>query len=573
MRKVLVILVALALLIGTQIVVANAAVMTFRQRFGGPSGDDVARGIFVDSNYIYIVGRTRSTGSGAWDLFLAIFKKDDNSLGCIRAVDIGGADDFGQAVLAYGGNVYVIGYTDYTVFPYSPPNILLVKFDTSCAVIDAKVYDIDFGDIPYGLSISPDGYLYIAGMSSSAAHLLKVKTLDLSIVWARGVRIAGGGDSANSVTISGNKLYVTGRTFANDLFVAKFDAASGNLEASKVFPTPQFEEGRDIVVAGDKVYVAGIHQLPTGNQEFLFMKLDTNLNLELAKTFGTPEVEDIFSLSMVGGLAYAVGYSSHFGSQDVVLFAVNPSTGDLSHAFVLGDGATIQGAYDSASTGTCLIYTGDTNGWPLSYRVLDLDEVNAATIGFLPPPPVSPSSNPVTPTSISFTLTTPPFMPGPPIPNYDAFYSWFCPDALVVSTTTTSTALTTSTLSTTVTSVVGTTTTVYDVRTTTITQTSVTTTTSTSSTTTTLTQTATTTRTETTTLTQSTTYSTTYSTTTTLSTTLTHSTTTTLSTTTTSTQYFAEPVTTYVLPALLAVIAALLGASLVVGRRRRPFPY
>jgi hypothetical protein len=403
-------------------------------------------------------------------------------------------------------------------------------------------------------------------MSSSAAHLLKVETSNLNIVWARSVRIAGGGDSANSVTFSGNKLYVTGRTFANDLFVARFDAALGNLEVYNIFRTLQFEEGRDIVFADGKVYVAGIHQLPTGNQEFLFMKLDPNtLNQELAKTFGTPGVEDIFSLSMVGGLAYAVGYSNHFGSFDVVLFAVNPSTGDLSHAFVLGDGATIQGAYDSASTGTCLIYTGDTNGWSLSYRVLDLDEVNAATIGFLPPPPVSPSSNLVTPTSISFTLTTPPFTSG--LGNYDAFYSWFCPDALVVSTTTTSTVLTTSTLSTTVTSVVGSTTTVYDVRTTTITQTSVTTTTS--STTTTLTQTATTTRTETTTLTQSTTYSTT----TTLSTTLTYSTTTTLSTTTTSTQYFAEPVTTYVLPALLAVIAALLGASLVVGRRRRALPY
>jgi hypothetical protein len=564
MRKVLVILVALALLVGTQIVVANAALDTSRQRFGGPN-PDFARGIFVDSNYIYIVGRTRSTISGTLDLFLAIFRAD-NSFKCRVAVDIGGVDDFGQAVVAYGGNVYVIGHTDYNVLPYSPPNILLVKFNTDCQVIAAKVYDIDFGDIPYGLTISPDGlYLYIAGFSSSAAHLLKVKTLDLSIEWARSVRIAGGGDSANSITISGNKLYVTGRTFANDLFVARFDAVSGNLEAYNIFRTLEFEEGRDIVVAGGKVYVAGIHQLPTGNQEFLFMRLNPDtLNQELAKAFGTSGVEDIFSLSMVGNLAYAVGYTSHFGSFDVVLFAVNPSTGDLSHAFVLGDGATDQGAYDSASTGTCLIYTGATNDWPLSYRVLDLDGVNDATI-FFSTPSGSPSSNLVTPTSISFTLTTLLIMPGSG--NYDAFYSWFCPDALVVSTTTTSTVLTTSTLSTTVTSVVGSTTTVYDVRTTTITQTSVTT--ATSSTTTTLTQTATTTRTETTTLTQSTTYSTT----TTLSTTLTYSTTTTLSTTTTSTQYFAEPVSTYVLPALLAVIAALLGASLVVGRRRRALPY
>ena len=408
MRKVLVMLVALALLIGTQIVVANAALDTSRRRFGGPSGDDVARGIFVDSDYIYIVGRTRSTGTGAWDLFLAIFNRADNSLRCIRAVDIGGADDFGQAVVAYGGSVYVIGYTDYTVFPYYPLNILLVKFDTDCQVITAKVYDIDINDIPYGLTISPDGqYLYIAGFSSSAAHLLKVKTSDLSIEWARKVTITGAGDSANSVTISGSKLYVTGRTSANDLFVARFNAA-GDFDGSnayKVFRTLEFEEGRDIVVAGGKVYVAGIHQV-SGNQEFLFMKLDPNtLNLELARAFGTSGVEDIFSLSMVGGLAYAVGYSNHFGSFDVVLFAVNPSTGYLSHAFVIGDGATNQAAYDSASTGTCLIYTGATNGWPLSYRVLDLDEVNDAAIGFSTPS-VSPSNNIVFPTSISFTLTT-----------------------------------------------------------------------------------------------------------------------------------------------------------------------
>jgi hypothetical protein len=312
------------------------------------------------------------------------------------------------------------------------------------------------------------------------------------------------------------------------------------------------------------VYVAGNYYDPVKQREFLFMRLDTNLNLELAKPFGTNAIDEVSSLSMVGGLAYAVGMSNFFGSPDAALFAVNPSTGDLSHAFVLARDASDQVARDSASTGSCLIYTGVSNGWPAFYGVLDT--VTAGTISFTISSPtpsiVTPTVTPAfpTPTATGFTpaFNTPAMG--------DAFYSWFCPDALVVSTTTTSTVLTTSTLSTTVTSVVGTTTTVYDVRTTTITQTSVTT--ATSSTTTTLTQTATTTRTETTTLTQSTTYSTT----TTLSTTLTYSTTTTLSTTTTSTQYFAEPVSTYVLPALLAVIAALIGASLVVGRGRRTFP-
>jgi hypothetical protein len=563
MRKVLVMLVALALLIGTQIVVANAAVVTFRQLFGG-SNPDSARGIFVDSNHIYIVGETNSFGPNTPNLFLSIFRLD-NSHKCSVAVDLGsGYYERAWKVVAHGGNVYVSGDTNYG----GNPNVLVVKFDTNCNVLGAAVYDIDGTDLPFGLSISPDGStLYIAGFSASAAHLLAVRTSDFSVAWAKLFRVTGGGDAANSVTFSGNKLYVTGRTSTGDLFVSRFDAASGNHEASKVFSTPQPEEGRDVVVAGGKVYVAGIYDDPVKQREFLFMRLDTNLNLELAKTFGTNAFDDVTSLSMVGGLAYAVGMSNFFGSPDAALFAVNPSTGDLSHAFVLARDASVQVAQDSASTGSCLIYTGVSDGWPAFYGVLDT--VTAGTISFTISSP--------TPSIATPTVTPALLIPPPPATGFtptfntpamgDAFYSWFCPGALVVSTTTTSTVLTTSTLSTTVTSVVGSTTTVYDVRTTTITQTSVTT--ATSSTTTTLTQTATTTRTETTTLTQSTTYSTT----TTLSTTLTYSTTTTLSTTTTSTQYFAEPVSTYVLPALLAVIAALLGASLVVGRRRRALPY
>jgi len=551
----------LAALIGTQIVAANAAVVTFRQLFGG-SNPDFARGIFVDSNYIYVVGETNSFGPNPPNLFLSIFRLD-NSHKCSVAVDLG-VIERGWKVVAYGGNVYVSGDTNYG----GNPNVLVVKFDTNCNVLGAAVYDIDATnpDLPFGLFISSDGStLYIAGFSTNGAHLLAVRTSDFSVAWAKLFKVTGGGDAANSVTFSGNKLYVTGRTSTNDLFVSRFDAASGNHEASKVFTTPQLEEGRDVVVAGGKVYVAGIYDDPVKQREFLFMRLDTNLNLELAKTFGTNAFDDVSSLSMVGGLAYAVGMSNYFGSPDAALFAVDPSTGDLSHAFVLARDASVQNAQDSASTGSCLIYTGFSDNWPAFYGVLDT--VTAGTISFTissPSPSIAtPSVTPAfpTPTATGFapTFNTP--------AAGDAFYSWFCPDALVVSTTTTSTVLTTSTLSTTVTSVVGSTTTVYDVRTTTITQTSITTTTS--STTTTLTQTATTTRTDTTTLTQSTTYSTT----TTLLTTLTHSTTTTLSTTTTSTQYFAEPVTTYVLPALLAVIAALLGASLVVGRRRRALPY
>jgi hypothetical protein len=526
MRNVLGTLVVLAVLIGTQIVAENAEAGLYRLLFGG-THSDIARGIFVDSNYIYIVGHTSSFGPNPTDptnLFLSIFKMD-NTHKCSVAVDLGrGISERGWRVVAHEGTVYVVGDTNYGANPY---NILLVKFDTNCNVLGVAVYNIDGDDQPWDLSISPDGStLYIAGESSSGAHLLAVRISNFSVAWAKLFRMIGAGDRVYSVAFSGNKLYVTGGgPSTGDLFVSRFDAATGNHELTKVFSTPQIEVGWDIVVDGGKVYVAGIYRDPSKDGEFLFMRLDPDLKLELAKTFGTTAFDGVLSLSMVGGLAYGVGWTEYFISRSTVLFAVNPSTGDLIHAFELSS----LFAEDSTSTGTCLIYTATlysfSGDWPTYYRILD--SVTAGTVSFRISSP-SPSITSLSVTPVFPTPTAERFTPtfNKPAPS-DAFYSWFCPEVLVVSTTTTSTILTTSTL----------------------------------------TLSTTTTKTEATTLT----HSTTYSTTTTLSTTttITQSTTTTLITTTTSTQYFAEPITTYVVPVLLVVIAALLGASLVMGRRRK----
>jgi hypothetical protein len=168
MRKVLVMLVALALLIGTQIVVANAAVVTFRQLFGG-SNPDFARGIFVDSNYIYIVGETNSFGPNPPNLFLSIFRLD-NSHKCSVAVDLG-VFERAWRVVAHGGNVYVSGDTNYG----GNPNVLVVKFDTNCNVLGAAVYDIDATnpDLPFGLSISSDGSTLYLGLLRCVGEALQ----------------------------------------------------------------------------------------------------------------------------------------------------------------------------------------------------------------------------------------------------------------------------------------------------------------------------------------------------------------------------------------------------------------
>jgi hypothetical protein len=587
MRRAVKTIVVLAVLISTQFVTANAEAMTFKQSFGG-TNRDWGFGIFVDPHYIYVVGETESFGPDPPNLFLSIFSRADNSHKCSVAVNLWFRDR-GWRVVAYGGIIYIVGETTYGA---NPTNILLVKLDANCNLLGAAVYDINGTDLPRGLDISPDGStLYVAGMSDSGAHLLAVRTSDLAVVWTKlfnfTVTRLGAYDVANSVIFSSNKLYVTGRISAGDLFISRFDAVTGNHELSKVFKTSQEAEGRDIVVTGGKVYVAGAHYDPNRYWEFLFMRLDAaTLNLEFAKTYGTPASDEISSLSMVGGLAYGVGATNVFGG-NAVLFAIDSSTGDLLHALVLATGYLSLRAEDSTSTESCLLYTGITwSGWPAYHAVL-LEGVTTEAVSFTISTVTPTVKTPIitqdfpTPAAATFTPTFNSPAAG------DAFYSWFCPDTLVVTTTTTttSTILTTLTLSTTVTStsIVRSTTTLYDIRSVTTTQTTVRTITSSTTVydirTTTITQTsfvtATTTQLTTysttisaiTTLTRSTTYSTTATQSTT--TTITQSITTTLSTITTSTQYFAEPITTYVVPLLLVINTALLGASLVMGRRRK----
>ncbi|GBC71425.1 hypothetical protein HRbin02_01206 [Candidatus Calditenuaceae archaeon HR02] len=547
----------LAALVIAQIAVANAGLATTRLLFGG-SGSDDASGIAVDPNYIYLVGTTTSFGPNPPNLLLSIFRLD-NSHKCSVAVDLGGGEQ-GFKVVARGGSIYALGQTSLGT---DPPNILLVKFDTSCNVLGSAVYNVDGVDNPFGLAISDDGStLYISGYSTSAAHLLAVSASTLSVSWARLVKVSGGGDAIYSVTFSGDKLYLTGRTDTNDLFISRFDATTGNHDLTKVFATPQGEAGLDIAVSAGKVYVAGY----ADDDDFLLMRLDVaSLSVDWSKLVSTPSPEKLNAVSILGGLVYAVGDTSVFGTPDAPVIAVRASDGELSHAFLIVEGGSAQAAYDAAISGSCLIFTGTSGNWPVYYFVFDGLSVGSISFTISSPTPLI--ANP-SPAPISHAVTTTPFTPSINTPaSTDAFYSWFCPDTLVVSTTTTTTSLTTATLSTTLTSTIQTTVTAYDIRSTTITQTSVTTRTDAVTATLTTTSTQTETLRTTMTRTETTTLSTTYTTATTFSTTETYK------TTLTSTQYFAEPLSTYALPALLAVIAVLLGVSLISRRRRKLLSY
>lgn len=544
--------------------VVGAELVSYRRSYGGP-GDEMAVDVLVDGNGIYTVGVTTSFGPDPPNAFLTIFNTD-NTHRCSVALNVGpGSGDQAVALAAHGGRLFVLGTTTHG--PNSPNHFVAV-FDASCNMVAFRLFDLgvneDVREIAVEPAASPMVYV-VGGQSVNGAYVAKLNAT-LGVVWARFFKVRGGDDVANSVTFSGNRVYVGGSSFDGssfNMFVSVFDTAGSHV-ATRELASGNEEQGLDVVVAGGSIHLAGFINYPGRQYEAIVAKLDSSLVVQWIKAYGTASGNEYaLGMAVSGSLLYLTGMTNVFGTQDVLLTAFD-SGGGLSHSFVVSGGpAGDDIGYSVASFGGCVYSVGRHVNWPLFYVVFD-GEVNSVSMTVSSVTPSTASASPaVVPVSLGLTSYTPSLDTAASI---NAFYSKFCPDTLVSTSTTTvtSTVGTTTTSTATVTS----TTTAYAIVTTTFTQTSsvifVLTQTSTSYTTVPVTT--------TTTVPTTTTYSTTVTSSTT--TTATNIVTTTQSTTQTftavTTVAFAEPVSTYVLPMLLVMVAVLIGVGIAASRRRGP---
>lgn len=550
------------LLLTSTLVPAEAALVAFRRGFGGPL-NDVSRSIDVDGNGIYLVGTTESFGANPPNVFVTIFNADDTHR-CSVLLDLGG-DDRGAAVKSYNNRLYVTGQTD---FGPTPPNFFAAILDTNCGLQGFRVYDFGGPETVYDLAVEPSAppNLYVVGSQSGAGAFVIKLNATLHPVWGRMFKVKSGDDEARGVAFSGGRVYVAGnatQSGSDNIFLTIFDA-NGNHVATRELATAADDVGRAVAVLGGEIYLAGFTDYPGRGLEAVIAKFDSSLALQWVRAYGSTSNEIGNSIDLAGGLIYVTGETTALGSQDVMLVAVAPN-GGISHSFLL-TGASLSApdvGYDLRASGSCVLVTGERGGWPMFYVISDI-AVNSLSVTVAAP---TPSVANVAATAISTLPGTASFSPtiDASAPQ-DAFYTRFCPDTLVRETTTTqtTTTLTTSTSISTLT----TTQTAYNIMTTTMTQVETTTKTSLTTATTTLTSaetsTATTTRTEVTSRTE----------TLTTTRTITREETTTQTLASTSTVLFAEPFTTYILPALIALIAVIVGVTLAFRRRhRRIFQY
>jgi len=281
------------------------------QRTFGATGYDYARSITVDDFFnIYLTG-IRQSADGSFvgtyklnkngDLIWARFHSENNSLA-----------NSGEKIIYDGsGNIFITGSTDFSV---SGSDILTIKYDTAGNFYWSRVYSTvdknewgkvisidssknvciagfdyhpDLGenwvilkynqngqrlfqrayghpgpdDEPKAMAIDENNNLYLTGFLDVYFVITKFSP-NGSIIWER--RIDGGW--GNKIIYYNNFLYAIGSN--NDLLTTKYDK-EGNESWRISFNSGNFDEGNDIVIKENEIYVIG-----TANQNFLIIKYE-----------------------------------------------------------------------------------------------------------------------------------------------------------------------------------------------------------------------------------------------------------------------------------------------------------
>ncbi len=538
---------------------------SFKRIYGG-AGQENARDIFVDSNGIYMTGVTDSFGANPPNAYLTIFNTD-NTHRCSVALDLGG-NEGGVGLVVHGGKAYVLGSTS---IGSNPPDFFIAVFDTSCNLQAARLYDLGPGDVATAIAVEPAATpsFYVAGYGSGVGGSFVMK-LDnnLGPVWTVGFRVRSGGDLASDLVFSGGRLYVVGTADNSgdlNMYVSVFTSA-GSHAATRELASSSLEVAQSVMVAGGRIYMTGYVNYPGRGNEVVLASLDTSPSFLWAKIYGTASSMEIGQgLAVAGGLVYITGFTTFYGTVDVLLTAFTDA-GSVSHSFVIaGVGSGSEQGFSAFGSGSCVFTTGLSQNWPMVYAVMD-GEVNNFPLTVST---ISPSTTSLTPISSSITPTLTGFTPAvDTLQALDAFYSKFCPDSIV--STTTSTVTTTTSTTITATTTLTTTSTAYTIATTTVTSTQTSTTIIPSTTTTTTTEVERVT--QTTTQILSTTQTLTETTTRTFETTQILQRTETVLTTSTLTVLFAEPFTNYMLPLIIVLVVAIAGAAIIFRRRQPPPP-
>ena len=231
-----------------------------RKVYGG-TGDDYFTSVYVDGNYIYALGYTWSEGEGNNDGLIIKFNKSDLSISQRKIY--GGADyEYLRSIYVDGDYVYIVGSSGTGYF-----EALIIKFNKSDLSISEKtLFGGDKSEIFYSVYVDGD-YVYAVGETASegpgnrSGLIIKFNKSDLSI---SSKKVYGGTDYDYfyGIYVDGDYVYATGYTKSEgagdyDSFTIKFNKSDLSISKRKLYGGTVYDRFRAVYVDGDYVYAVG----------------------------------------------------------------------------------------------------------------------------------------------------------------------------------------------------------------------------------------------------------------------------------------------------------------------------
>ncbi len=201
---------------------------------GGPYSDE-ANSLYLDNeNNIYIAGKTASYGYGIYDAFVAKISSN-GSLEWFKV--IGTSEDDQATAITLDGNktIYVAGWTLNTTTDTIDAFVAKILPDENRTVEWIKTFGGDGDDIPYGIKYY-NGKIYVTGFTTS---------------------------------------YSATDTDQGDIFVARINAKTGNLEWFIVIGGADYDSSSAITVVNDNIYITGsTTSFSSGSDDLFLTKLE-----------------------------------------------------------------------------------------------------------------------------------------------------------------------------------------------------------------------------------------------------------------------------------------------------------
>jgi hypothetical protein len=271
-----------------------------RKMYGGAFADEGWSVTETFDKGYAIIGQTRSTGGGNWDMWL--IKTDPYGHTMWTRTYGGAGDEKARSIQQTSDSGFIfVGRT--SSFGAGEDDIYLVRTDQYGNTLWTRAYGGEETD--YGMSVqqtADEGYIIVGttlsfGAGSGDIYLIRTDSLGDSL-WTRTYGGAGSEAGYSVQQISNRGYIITGRTasfssFGIDAYVIRTDGL-GDTIWTRHWGDNNYDMGKCVILAAENTFViAGVTVLPHNNfANILLMKTNLTGDMLWTKDYGQGAIEE-----------------------------------------------------------------------------------------------------------------------------------------------------------------------------------------------------------------------------------------------------------------------------------------